>query len=182
MQKENIMTLTLSKITVLASLSLLALSGCSIMNSKNTKVELPKDRQERREESTGKLLGAESLVFGGGSSSSSRAQSGTGMTVNPHLWRAALETLSFMPIASADANGGVLVTDWYTGESKTSERIKVTVEITSTELRVKSLKVLVHKQHLKGGTWVNQQDQNRETAAELETIILGKARQLRMVG
>ena len=37
----------------------------------------------------------------------------TTIGVNAYLWRAALETLSFAPLAQTDSNGGVIVTDWY---------------------------------------------------------------------
>src|SRR6185312_1833780 len=36
-----------------------------------------------------------------------------GIGVNSYLWRASLDTLAFMPLASADPYGGVIITDWY---------------------------------------------------------------------
>lgn len=157
-----------------------SLMGCSSTSSrKSTDSQAPLDREERRFEKTGKLLGAEGLLFGG--DSNKKSSSGVvGVRVNPYLWKAALDVLSFMPLVSVDANGGVLITDWYMGDQKVSERVKVTVEITSTELKVQSLKVLVHKQKLNGSHWVNIADVDRETSAELENIILSKARNLRM--
>ena len=38
---------------------------------------------------------------------------GSALGVNAYLWRGALDTLSFMPLASADPFGGVIITDWY---------------------------------------------------------------------
>ena len=37
----------------------------------------------------------------------------TTIGVNAYLWRAALDTISFAPLLQADANGGVIITDWY---------------------------------------------------------------------
>ena len=37
----------------------------------------------------------------------------TTIGVNSYLWRATLDTLSFMPLLQTDSNGGVIVTDWY---------------------------------------------------------------------
>jgi hypothetical protein len=37
----------------------------------------------------------------------------TAIGVNAYLWRAALDTVSFAPLLQADANTGVIITDWY---------------------------------------------------------------------
>jgi hypothetical protein len=59
----------------------------------------------------------------------------TTIGVNSYLWRAALETLSFMPLVQTDSNGGVIVTDWYANPNNPSERVKVTVSILDQDLR-----------------------------------------------
>ena len=53
----------------------------------------------------------------------------TSIGVNSYLWRASLETLSFMPLTTADSAGGVLITDWYVNPDSPSERVKVSVSI-----------------------------------------------------
>ena len=100
--------------------------------------------------------------------------------VNPHLWRASLESINFMPLVSADAFGGVIITDWYINPKTPNERIKVSVFITDQVLRADALKVVVYKQ-IKGkdGNWTNSHVDSR-IATELENIILTKARQLRI--
>ena len=45
--------------------------------------------------------------------------------VNSYLWRATLDTVSFMPLASADPFGGVILTDWYTDPQNPNERVKI---------------------------------------------------------
>ena len=59
----------------------------------------------------------------------------TGIGVNSYLWRAALDTVAFMPLASADPYGGVIITEWYVNPEKPDERFKVTIYILDTRLR-----------------------------------------------
>jgi len=106
------------------------------------------------------------------------AQAGIG--VNSYLWRASLDTLAFMPLASADPYGGVINTDWYANPEKPNERFKVTVYILDTRLRADGLTVTVFKQ-IKGadGNWADS-DTSAQTAVDFENAILTKARQLRL--
>ena len=100
--------------------------------------------------------------------------------VNSYLWRATLDTLAFMPLASADPYGGVIITDWYTNPEKPDERFKCTVYILDTRLRGDALKVTVFKEVSNGaGGWVNSQAAD-QTAVDIENAILTKARQLRL--
>jgi len=100
--------------------------------------------------------------------------------VNSYLWQASLETLAFMPLASADPYGGVIITDWYTNPEKPDERFKCTVYILDTRLRADGLTVTVFKQ-TKGadGNWVDS-NTSAQTQVDLENAILTKARQLRL--
>lgn len=98
--------------------------------------------------------------------------------VNSYLWRAALDTLSFMPIAQVDSNGGVIVTDWYSTAQTPNERMKVTVAILDTELRADALKVSTVRQTLAGTGWVDAAVR-AGTVQKLEEVILGRARDLR---
>jgi uncharacterized lipoprotein len=99
--------------------------------------------------------------------------------INAYLWRAALETLDFMPIASTDAKGGVLVTDWYSNPQTPAERVKVTVYITDKRLRADGVKVTVNRQWMQGGLWVDQPDKY-ESAVKIQEAILMKARYIRL--
>ena len=64
----------------------------------------------------------------------------TTIGVNAYLWRAALETLAFMPMAQTDTNGGVIVTDWYVNPNTPTERMKVTVTVLDQDLRADALR------------------------------------------
>jgi hypothetical protein len=100
--------------------------------------------------------------------------------VNGYLWRATLDTLSFMPLASADPYGGVIITDWYANPEAPNERLKVTVYILDARLRADGLNVAVFKQN-KGpdGQWIDAPSAS-QTETDLENSILTRARQLRL--
>ena len=52
-----------------------------------------------------------------------------GISVNGFLWRATLDTISFMPLAQADPFGGIILTDWYRPPETQDERFKINVYI-----------------------------------------------------
>lgn len=106
--------------------------------------------------------------------------SGQAIGVNSFLWRATLDTLAFMPLASADPYGGVVITDWYSFPEKPDERFKATVYILDTRLRADGLNVTVFKQS-KGadGQWVDATVAG-QTDIDIENSILTRARQLRL--
>jgi len=100
--------------------------------------------------------------------------------VNGYLWRATLDTLAFMPLASADPYGGIILTDWYTNPEKPDERFKCTVYILDTRLRADGLNVTVFKQVKDAtGAWVDAPT-NDQTSTDIENAILTRARQLRL--
>jgi len=100
--------------------------------------------------------------------------------VNSFLWRATLDTLSFMPLASADPFGGVIITDWYSAPEKPDERMKVTIYILSRDLRADGLRVAAFRQtKAADGTWQDAAV-NPDTANKLEDAILTRARELRL--
>ncbi len=102
----------------------------------------------------------------------------TSIGVNAYLWRAAIDTVSFAPLLQADANGGVIVTDWYASPQNPGERIKLTVSILDQDLRADALRVAASRQVNQGGTWVDA-PVAAATVQKLEDIILTRARDLR---
>ena len=96
---------------------------------------------------------------------------------NP-LWRASLEILDFLPLSTVDYSGGMIVSDWYTGESS-NESIKISIRFLSNEIRSDSLKIIVHKKKCSS----NQVCQtkllnNSKISQELRSTILTKAAEL----
>lgn len=117
--------------------------------------------------------------FNLGKKSAPQAQ-GAQLGVNGYLWRATLDTLSFMPLASADPYGGVVITDWYTNPEKPDERFKATVYILDTRLRADGLNVTIFKQVSDGaGGWTDAPT-TAQTETDVENAILTKARQLNL--
>ena len=117
-------------------------------------------------------------VFGSGRSAPTAAQTGIG--VNAYLWRATLDTLSFMPLANADPWGGVVNYDWYTNPQTPNERFKATVFILDTRLRADALNVTVSKEVRDAtGGWTGA-PVAAQTETDLENAILTKARQLNL--
>jgi len=109
-------------------------------------------------------------------------ESGSGkitLGVNSYLWHASLDTLAFMPLASADPFGGVIITDWYSAPDDTNERMKVTVYILDRRLRADGLKIAVFRQTRSGPAWADA-TVNPDTAIKLEDAILTRARELRL--
>ena len=98
--------------------------------------------------------------------------------VNSYLWRAALDTLSFAPLAQVDSAGGVIVTDWYANPSSPNDRVKVTATIMDANLRADALRVAASRQVLQNGQWV-EAPVAAATVQRLEEIILTRARDLR---
>jgi len=107
------------------------------------------------------------------------AGAGKRIAVNGFLWRAALDSTSFMPLVSADAYGGAIITDWYTPPETPAERFKLTVLVQGSELRSDGVKVTVFKQK-KGtkGSWTDAKVA-QNTGIEFENVILARARDLR---
>lgn len=99
--------------------------------------------------------------------------------VNSYLWHAALDTMSFMPLASADPFGGVIITDWYVAPTSPDERLKVTVYIMDRALRADGLKVVVFRQTRNGAVW-SDAAASPDTGNKLEDAILTRARELRL--
>ncbi len=99
--------------------------------------------------------------------------------VNSFLWHASLDTLSFMPLQSADPFGGVILTDWYSDPSDLNERMRVNIYILDRKLRADGLKIAVFRQTKSGETWVDAAV-NPDTAVKLEDAILTRARELRL--
>jgi hypothetical protein len=121
-------------------------------------------------------------LFGGNDGPLESDGTGTGIGVNTYLWRASLDTISFMPLASADPFGGVIITDWYTPPEAQSERFKVNVYILGRDLRADGIRAAVFRQESnEQGGWVDAAVE-QQTVTDLENAILTRARQLRIAG
>jgi hypothetical protein len=127
------------------------------------------------------ILGDSGLTFGVGNKGPRQQQAPAGggaLGVNAYLWRGALDTLSFMPLSSADPFGGVIITDWYTPSASNGERFKATAYILGRELRSDGVRVSIFRQVLQNGQWVDA-PVSPVTVGEIENKVLSRARELR---
>jgi hypothetical protein len=162
-------------------LALLPVTGCSAVKGGEAKYPSGLDRTSTGDDVYGKkesIFGKNGLgIFGGKKDGADDGSTGIG--VNSFLWRASLDTVSFMPLASADPFGGVIITDWYSSEEKPDERFKVNVFILNKQLVSNGVKVKVFRQVRSKGAWKDS-NVSDGTDVQLEDAILTRARQLRV--
>jgi hypothetical protein len=159
------------------------LSGCGLFGS-SAKVDTPApNNQLALYESRGSLFGSDDSGFslgGNKNKDGGGGGGGAGIGVNSFLWRATLDTLGFMPLASADPFGGVIITDWYEDPKAKGERYKVNVLILDKSLRADGVKVTLFKQKIDDdGVW-RDEAVNPGVGHDLEDTILTRARELRI--
>ena len=172
-------------IRILAATVLLTAAACS--GSDDVQYSYP--------EKTGKSSGASTYSSGGqkndslfgpdglnlfGSNKKNEDGGGGGIGVNSYLWRASLDSIAFMPLASADPFGGVIITDWYTPPETPDERFKLNIYILGRQLRADGVKAAIFRQKRSAdGAWVDAAVE-AQSSVELENVILTRARQLRI--
>jgi len=152
-------SLSFSRLLLVASALSLGLTACS-KDKKQENLAFPDQR----------LVGVDRSAVGGDDS----LQGG----VNAYLWRAAVDTLSFMPFISADAVGGTIVTDWYQPAPANAERFQIICSVLDRRLRSDSISVVVHRQVKENGEWVDAPVANN-TASDITSKIQVRARELR---
>ncbi|HEX7799514.1 MAG TPA: DUF3576 domain-containing protein [Asticcacaulis sp.] len=170
--------MTMMRKTALATVALgvcLSFTACASLGGKPGGPSAPASANTTEPE-TGTPL---SHLFGGGHAKKNDYNAQAGIGVNAYLWRASLDTISFMPLASADPWGGTIITDWYANPQKPDERFKITVYILDSRLRADALSVSVYKQVQQNGQWTNA-DVSQQTQVDIENAILSKARELRL--
>lgn len=171
---------TPSKFTLLA-FTILGLSGCGVFGKSEAKYPTGADRSATGDnniyDKPQGVFGKGGLLGGGRDRDNSRGDNG--IDVNSYLWRASLDTISFMPLASADPFGGTIITDWYTDPSTPSERTKLNVFILGRELKADGVKVKAFRQVKRSGGWVDA-PVAADTSRKLEDAILTRARQMRV--
>lgn len=114
------------------------------------------------------------LFSGGGDQGSGN------LPVNRFLWQGALDTLSFLPLASTDPFTGVIATDWGATRDAPGERVKVTAYLMDGTLSASALRVAVFRETLnEEGVWVPAAV-DPQTPRRIEDAILTRARQIRL--
>jgi len=166
---------------ILMSAGLFFISACSGIKSE---AKYPTGMDRNQLEDPNDIYSESTGIFGKGGVFGLRDDKkdgggSSGIGVNSYLWRATLDTISFMPLASADPFGGVIITDWYVAPGTPNERIKLNVFILDKQLRSDAVQVKVFKQAKKGGNWVDA-TAAANTGRAIEDAILTRARQMRV--
>ena len=161
-------------------LTMLVLSACS---STDPEYAYPDDSGNKggdfyAKDSPG-LLGPDGLTLFGGDKKGNQGGGGSGIAVNSFLWRASLDTVSYLPLASADPFGGVIITDWHSSAEAPNERVKMQIYILDRQLRSDGLRVSVFREQLVDGQW-RAAPVNDRTVRSIEDSILTRARELRI--
>lgn len=164
------------RVIVLSLCVAFLLTGCE-----GATVSNPAEEFQNRETILGRggIVDLNSVLFG--DEEEDAPSGGTGLAVNAFLWRAALDTLNFLPLASADPFGGVIITDWHAPAETPSERFKVNIVVLTQELAADGVRARVFRQRrddFEGG-WVDAAVDSG-TNTDLENAILTRARELRI--
>jgi len=161
-------------VTVL-SIALSACEGIEVTGPDT--FERPNDKWQKRDREES-VFGDGGIGFGG-KKEQRKGQGGTGIGVNAYLWRATLDTISFMPLASADPFGGVVLTDWHSPSASPNERFKLNVYILGQALRADGIRVAAFRQVKNPTNEWQAIDMDPKAVTDIENAILTRARQLR---
>ena len=150
----------------------------TVFDSAHDKEKALRDARTRLQTGGG-LFGPESgfNFFDQGKSGSGVAS--IGMPINPYLWKGSLETISFMPLASADPFGGIIITDWYIDKTDNNKRCKLNIFIKGIKLTSTNIRVNSFCQNYQDNKWVNLPGDNLSNT-QLENAILNKAKKLKL--
>ena len=171
--RKTLKTRTISALTRLTPLTamlslVIGLSACSGLQPDPPAEEKPRES----------IFGEGGLTFFGDDKKNNGADEGGNIGVNSYLWRAALDTITFMPVASADPFGGVIITDWHSPQGATDERFKLNIYILGRSLRADGVRVAAFKQIRAGNDW-RDMPMTAGANTRIEDAILSRARQLR---
>ncbi len=64
------------------------------------------------------------------------------------LWRASIDILDFVPFTNASYSGGIIITDWFSGNSKVENEkreLKITVRFLTNEIRADGLVITIYE-------------------------------------
>lgn len=160
-----------SKIKFLFILFLFTLTSCALpeaLKPKKTSVPVNADERARKNIEEGRGISLKGAMSG------RRGTNYEFSTSNP-LWRASLETIDFMPLATVDYSGGIIITDWYSDTNNNNEAIKITLRFLSNEIQSNSIKVIVHNKKCSPTENCTVSEIDSNIKFELQKTILSKA-------
>ena len=95
------------------------------------------------------------------------------------MWRASLEILDFVPLATVDYSGGIIITDWYSDDLSSNETIKIIVNFLSNEIRADGIKIKIYKKECTKAQTCQTQLLTSSIDNEIKLAILKKAAQIK---
>jgi len=168
----------LSSFRLIGLLSSLAfITACSGVELGKPVIHQKTNAEEAFDGETESIFGENGLNFGGPEESG--ATQGNGIGVNAFLWRATLDTVSFMPLTSADPFGGVILTDWHSPAETPNERYKLNIYILGQALRADGVRVAAFRQLKNQNNDWQTVSIDPKAVTDIENSILTRARQLR---
>ena len=144
------------------------LNSCGIYRKTDSRV-IPVNEKDKRQKN---MQEGRKIKFGKGSNKS--GGNFEFASSNP-MWKAAMNVLSFMPLANADYSGGLIITDWYDQKEEDNESIKITVRFLTNEIRADGLKVIIHKKVCDLKMKCKTQIVNNSLNSEVKLAILKQA-------
>jgi len=167
----------LSKIKIFSFLLLLA--ACSSNQSSKNNETFEKDKFEPSAYERAKAYADKNPVTIFGKDSKDKNTNFEFATSNV-LWRASLKTLDFIPLATVDYSGGIIITDWYSEGKSNKEQIKIQIRFFSTELRSESVQVVSYKKICESNNECSNLAGNENFNKEIKDLIINSARQIRI--
>ena len=168
MHKMRVLKKNLS--ILLSLIILLTQTACEALKPKKVSAkDFPPDPRKRVEKNINEGKGFRAM---GGLSKGTNYEFAS---ANP-LWRATLDTLDFMPLASANYSGGIVITDWYSENNSPNESVKISVRFLTNEIRSDALDINVYlKKCSENLTNCSISKNNNDLVADLNLSILKKA-------
>jgi hypothetical protein len=159
------------KSTIIFFLFVFSLNSCGKIGGVDAK-KFPADPKERvknnLEQGKGFRLSDKLKGISGGNTYFEFASSN-------ELWRASLDIIDFMPIATANYSGGIIVTDWYSDNQNSNESIKITIRFLTNEIRSDAVDLKIFYKICKNQNNCIVNERTNDLAKELKKEILKKA-------
>ncbi|MDF2965402.1 MAG: hypothetical protein K0Q51_790 [Rickettsiaceae bacterium] len=162
--------------------SLLGVALFTLSSNASFAMEYPKSLEERKQEQMGSILGDDGIQLninkGERQNSKSSFKTSNVKEASNFIWLAALESVKFMPLNSADHSGGVIITDWINNDSRTTQRFKVSIYIKGNEISLNSFDVNIYGEEFKRGRWVADRSKHEFLKTKMTNDILLLAKEL----
>lgn len=168
----------LMKFLILSSLLIpinLALAG---------EAKFPKSLEERKRDEMGSILGDKSIKLNLNDSHQVTnrpiSKSKSLITEKNYIWIAALESVKYMPLNSADYNGGIIITDWVSNNNKSTQRFKLSIYIKDKAISPQSIEIYIYGEEFRLGRWIADRNKHEFLKTKLNNDILSRARELKL--